>query len=109
MLDAAVRAVAYASSIAMDVQARFRACEAPSSSKSDGSQVTIADYAVQCLITGYLSTITKADGKLRLVAEEDAELLKEGSRDLELVEVAKLLNDHYPFHEVAECFPDGSA
>jgi len=114
ILDAAVRAVVHASRIATEVQTRIRPGKAKAASggaieKTDTSPVTIADFAVQCFVTHYLSVATGAGDKLRLVAEEDTALFKEGGRDAELVEVAKLLNDHFPFAEVASIFPDAGS
>eukprot|EP00929_Paragymnodinium_shiwhaense_P097435 TRINITY_DN5911_c0_g2_i2.p1 TRINITY_DN5911_c0_g2~~TRINITY_DN5911_c0_g2_i2.p1 ORF type:complete len:431 (+),score=105.20 TRINITY_DN5911_c0_g2_i2:206-1498(+) len=102
LLDAAVRAVAFASRVSIDVQSRIDMLgDNKNASKSDKTPVTIADYAVQCMITEFLSTVTGAGASLRLMAEEDAELFQDQGQEGILQEVANVLNAFYPFEEVA--------
>mmetsp|Transcript_29204 Transcript_29204/g.53795 ORF Transcript_29204/g.53795 Transcript_29204/m.53795 type:complete len:401 (-) Transcript_29204:28-1230(-) len=100
LLDVAIRAVGHGSRIAMAVQERYcSSFKAGALEKDDTSPVTVADYAVQCLVTCYLSQATGAGASLRLVAEEDANLLEEGQKKAEIREVASLLNEYFPFQD----------
>mmetsp|Transcript_153472 Transcript_153472/g.490602 ORF Transcript_153472/g.490602 Transcript_153472/m.490602 type:complete len:395 (-) Transcript_153472:53-1237(-) len=102
LLDLAIRAVAFASRVSVAVQAKHRGAGAAAwSAKGDASPVTVGDWAVQCLIVEFLSVATGVGSDLRLMGEEDADLLKDGSRDAELQEVVALLNEHFPFAEAA--------
>lgn len=103
LLDIAIRAVGHGAKIAVAVQKRYcNSSDAGSIEKDDTSPVTVADFAVQCLVTEYLLRSTGDGASLRLVAEEDAKVFEENPDKAEITEVASLLNKSFPFHEFCD-------
>lgn len=101
LLDAAIRVVAYASRLAVEVQDRLSSGHLSSLEKSDLSPMTVADLGVQCLVTEYLSAVMPVKEHFRLMGEEDAGHFEERGPTKELVEISRLLNTHFPFEDLA--------
>eukprot|EP01062_Namystynia_karyoxenos_P031975 TRINITY_DN23649_c0_g1_i1.p1 TRINITY_DN23649_c0_g1~~TRINITY_DN23649_c0_g1_i1.p1 ORF type:complete len:390 (+),score=110.48 TRINITY_DN23649_c0_g1_i1:72-1172(+) len=104
LLDAAVRAVTFASRASVAAQRRLQTVG--QQQKEDDSTVTAADYAVQAIVTLYLTSHPTCSGRpFRLIAEEDAEALSGAASRGLLTEVAGMVNDHFPFSEVGRRSP----
>ena len=91
---AALHAVELASSLSASVQQEMCGIKID---KCDGSPVTIADYGAQILITMALLYHKRQDAlpPFRMVAEEDAYLLRKPSSANQLARVLSLVNHHW--------------
>ena len=91
-LERAVVAVTHAAEIGMAVRATF--VQGTEVLKGDKSPVTVADYAIQAMITLYLQEVSGDGQPFRMVAEEDSATL---TADPELLAVVtRLVNAHCP-------------